>query len=106
MHLIFTAATPVSDRTSQIVQFCIRNDTEADASAESITAFDRQVVNEDKVVLETTTYDTPLKFRQNSICLRTSPASLCVSNSLRFLSDTKIQPQIMRIRLFQRRAVP
>ncbi|WP_017298635.1 aromatic ring-hydroxylating oxygenase subunit alpha [Nodosilinea nodulosa] len=60
MHLIFTAATPVSDRTSQIVQFCIRNDREADASAESIIAFDRQVVNEDKVVLESTDYDTPV----------------------------------------------
>lgn len=61
MHLIFTAATPVSDRTSQIVQFCVRNDTEADASAASIIAFDRQVVDEDKVVLETTDYDTPLE---------------------------------------------
>lgn len=60
MHLIFTAATPMSDRTSQIVQFCIRNDSEADASAESIIAFDRQVVDEDKVVLESTDYDTPL----------------------------------------------
>ena len=61
MHLIFTAATPVSDRTSQIIQFCIRNDTEADATAESISAFDRQVVNEDKAVLETTAYDTPIE---------------------------------------------
>jgi phenylpropionate dioxygenase-like ring-hydroxylating dioxygenase large terminal subunit len=60
MHLIFTAATPVSDRTSQIVQFCLRNDSEADASAESIVAFDRQVVNEDKLVLESTDYDTPV----------------------------------------------
>jgi phenylpropionate dioxygenase-like ring-hydroxylating dioxygenase large terminal subunit len=60
MHLIFTAATPIGDRTSQIVQFCIRNDTEADASADSINAFDRQVVDEDKAVLETTTYDTPI----------------------------------------------
>jgi phenylpropionate dioxygenase-like ring-hydroxylating dioxygenase large terminal subunit len=60
LHLIFTAATPIDDRTSQIVQFCIRNDTEADVSAESIVAFDRQVVEEDKVVLESTDYDTPL----------------------------------------------
>jgi len=59
-HLIFTAATPVSDRTSQIVQFCLRNDSEADASAESIIAFDRQVVDEDKLVLESTDYDTPV----------------------------------------------
>ncbi|PSR13130.1 Rieske (2Fe-2S) protein [filamentous cyanobacterium CCP3] len=60
MHLIFTAATPMSDRTSQIVQFCIRNDSEADASAESIITFDRQVVSEDKLVLESTDYDTPV----------------------------------------------
>jgi len=60
LHLIFTAATPISDGTSQIVQFCVRNDTEADASAESIIAFDRQVVDEDKRVLESTDYDTPV----------------------------------------------
>jgi hypothetical protein len=42
------------------VQFCVRNDTEADASAEDVIAFDRQVVLEDRVVLETTNYDTPL----------------------------------------------
>jgi len=59
-HSIFTAATPVSDRTSQIVQFCVRNDTEADVSAEDIVAFDRQVVLESRVVLETTNCDTPL----------------------------------------------
>jgi phenylpropionate dioxygenase-like ring-hydroxylating dioxygenase large terminal subunit len=60
MHLIFTAATPVSDRASQIIQFCVRNDTEADARAADVIAFDRQVVSEDRVVLESTNYDTPL----------------------------------------------
>ena len=60
MHLIVTAATPVNDRASQIVQFCIRNDTEADAKAAEIIAFDRQVVLEDRDVLESTDYDVPL----------------------------------------------
>ncbi|MEL6320859.1 MAG: Rieske 2Fe-2S domain-containing protein, partial [Cyanobacteria bacterium J06626_14] len=60
MHLIFTAATPVSDRTSQIVQFCLRNDTEEDASTDSIIAFDRAVTLEDKVILEGTDWDVPL----------------------------------------------
>ena len=60
MHLIFTAATPIDDRFSQIVQFCIRNDTEKDANAVDIIAFDRQVVSEDQVVLESTDFDTPL----------------------------------------------
>lgn len=61
MHLIFTAATPVNDRVSQIIQFCVRNDTEADAKATDIIAFDRQVTLEDKAVLESTDYDTPLE---------------------------------------------
>lgn len=60
VHLIFTAATPINDRSSQIVQFCVRNDTEADAKAEDIIAFDRSVTAEDQAVLESTDYDTPL----------------------------------------------
>ncbi|MEM9448012.1 MAG: aromatic ring-hydroxylating dioxygenase subunit alpha [Cyanobacteria bacterium P01_E01_bin.6] len=60
IHLIFTAATPVGDRTSQIVQFCLRNDTEDDASTESIIAFDRAVTLEDKAILEGTEWDVPL----------------------------------------------
>lgn len=42
------------------MQFCIRNDTEADAKAADIIAFDRQVVLEDQDVLESTDYDVPL----------------------------------------------
>ncbi len=61
MHMIFTAATPINDRTSQVVQFCVRNDTEADAKTEDIIAFDRQVTLEDRAVLETTDYDAPLE---------------------------------------------
>ena len=60
MHLIYTAATPINDHRSQIVQFCVRNDLETDAKAEDIVAFDRQVVLEDQVVLESTDFDAPL----------------------------------------------
>ncbi len=60
MHMIFTAATPINDRTSQVIQFCVRNDTEEDASTEGIIAFDRQVTLEDRSVLESTDYDAPL----------------------------------------------
>jgi phenylpropionate dioxygenase-like ring-hydroxylating dioxygenase large terminal subunit len=59
-HLIFTAYTPIDDQHSQVVQFCLRNDTEAEAKAADIIAFDRQVTSEDRVVLETTDYDAPL----------------------------------------------
>ena len=60
IHLIFTGYTPIDDQTSQLVQFCLRNDTEAEAKAADIIAFDRQVTQEDREVLETTDYDAPL----------------------------------------------
>jgi phenylpropionate dioxygenase-like ring-hydroxylating dioxygenase large terminal subunit len=60
IHLIFTAATPINDTSSQLVQFCLRNDTEADVSAESVIAFDRAVTLEDRAILEGTDYDVPL----------------------------------------------
>ena len=45
---------------SQIVQFCFRNDREAEAPAAGIIAFDRRVTAEDKEVLEGTDFDVPL----------------------------------------------
>ncbi|MEG4586041.1 hypothetical protein QUA54_12620 [Microcoleus sp. MOSTC5] len=35
--------TPINDSTSQMVQFCLRNDTEADAKTIDIIALDRAV---------------------------------------------------------------
>jgi hypothetical protein len=60
VHSIVTAATPIDDRTSQICQWVYRNDTEEQAPAEKVIAFDREVTIEDKRVLETTTWDVPL----------------------------------------------
>jgi len=59
-HIIVTAATPVGDGLCQVVQFCFRNDTEADAPAANVIAFDRRVTAEDQAVLETTDCDVPL----------------------------------------------
>jgi phenylpropionate dioxygenase-like ring-hydroxylating dioxygenase large terminal subunit len=64
IHLIFTAATPIDDRSSQIVQFCLRNDLEAAVTAESVVAFDRAVTLEDRVILEGTDYDAPLSISE------------------------------------------
>lgn len=63
VHLIFTAATPIDDRSIQLVQFCLRNDREAEATAADIVAFDRAVTLEDKHVLEGTDYDVPLEVK-------------------------------------------
>jgi phenylpropionate dioxygenase-like ring-hydroxylating dioxygenase large terminal subunit len=59
-HVIITAATPIDNRRTQLIQFAFRNDTEEQAPAKDIIAFDRQVTGEDRLVLEATEYDSPL----------------------------------------------
>ncbi len=60
-HSIITCATPIDDHKSMVVQFCYRNDTEEQAPAADIIAFDREVTLEDKIILETTEADVPLE---------------------------------------------
>lgn len=60
-HIIVNTMTPIDDKKSQMVQFCLRNDTEEDTSATDIIAFDREVTLEDKRILESTDSDVPLK---------------------------------------------
>jgi phenylpropionate dioxygenase-like ring-hydroxylating dioxygenase large terminal subunit len=59
-HVIVNTMTPIDDGTSQMVQFCVRNDTEADTKAADVIAFDRAVTHEDKQILESTDCDVPL----------------------------------------------
>lgn len=63
IHCIVTVATPIHDGRSQIVQFCLRNDTEADAPAADIIAFDRAVTLEDRAILESTEASTAIDLR-------------------------------------------
>ena len=60
VHCIVTVATPIDDSRSQIVQFAMRNDTEDQAPAEKVRAFDRVVTEEDKGILEATDPDVVL----------------------------------------------
>ncbi|PSB26792.1 aromatic ring-hydroxylating oxygenase subunit alpha [Stenomitos frigidus] len=73
VHLIFTAATPIDDRSSQIVQFCLRNDTEEAVTAESVVAFDRAVTLEDRLILEGTDYDVPLSTSEEQHMMTDKP---------------------------------
>lgn len=59
-HVLITSATPIDDERSMIVQFVYRNDTEEQAKAADIVAFDRQVTIEDKLILENVDQDVPL----------------------------------------------
>ncbi|AFY91877.1 aromatic ring-hydroxylating oxygenase subunit alpha [Chamaesiphon minutus] len=60
VHIIVNTMTPIDDLTSQMVQFCIRNDTEQDTPSADAIAFDRAVTLEDKRILESTDCDVPL----------------------------------------------
>jgi phenylpropionate dioxygenase-like ring-hydroxylating dioxygenase large terminal subunit len=60
IHVICTLTAPIDDRSSTVIQFALRNDTEADAPAADVVAFDRQVTNEDKAVLQECEFDIPL----------------------------------------------
>jgi len=52
IHVLVTCATPMTDRTSMILQWVYRNDTEAEVSTAEVIAFDRAVTLEDKRILE------------------------------------------------------
>ena len=86
-HLIFTAYTPIDDRHSQVVQFCLRNDTEAEAKAADIIAFDRQVTAEDRAVLETTDYDAPLALGEEQHMVSDQPGIIMRRRLTKLLKD-------------------
>lgn len=75
-HIIVNTPTPIADDRSQIVQFCLRNDTEADTPAQKVIQFDRAVTLEDKRILETTDPDVPLDLTQEQHMLTDKPGIL------------------------------
>lgn len=66
IHSIVTCATPIDDRSCQLVQFVYRNDGESDVPAASVIAFDRRVVDEDMDVLETTEHNVSLDIKKKA----------------------------------------
>ena len=89
VHIIVNTATPINDSSSQIVQFCLRNDTEADTKAEDVVAFDRAVTLEDKAVLETTDYDVPLDIKLEQHMMTDKPGILMRRKLSRLLADAR-----------------
>lgn len=63
-HIVVNTMTPINDSASQMVQFCLRNDTEKDVPAVDVIKFDRAVTLEDKDILESTDYNVPLEKNQ------------------------------------------
>lgn len=76
VHIIVNTMTPINDSTSQMVQVCLRNDTEADTKTRDVIAFDRAVTLEDKRILESTDYDVPLTLNREEHMLTDRPGIL------------------------------
>ncbi|MEO0410132.1 MAG: aromatic ring-hydroxylating dioxygenase subunit alpha [Cyanobacteria bacterium P01_A01_bin.135] len=72
-HIVVNTMTPIADDWSQMVQFCVRNDSEADTPAQDVVAFDRAVTLEDKRILESTDYDVPLTLSQEQHMMTDRP---------------------------------
>jgi len=85
IHSIVTAATPIDDQCSQIVQFCFRNDTESDTSTADVIRFDRAIVEEDKHILEGTDPDVPLDPRGIEANMASDQPGLIICEMLRDL---------------------
>ncbi|HTR87387.1 MAG TPA: aromatic ring-hydroxylating dioxygenase subunit alpha [Reyranella sp.] len=60
VHIIMTLTAPIDDRRSQVIQFLLRTDSEAEAPAANLIKFDRQVTHEDMTILEACDWDVPL----------------------------------------------
>jgi phenylpropionate dioxygenase-like ring-hydroxylating dioxygenase large terminal subunit len=59
-HMLVTGICPVDDGHLRLVQWAMRNDTEADVPAADVVAFDRAVTLEDQDLLEATNPDYEL----------------------------------------------
>lgn len=91
VHIIVNTATPINDTSSQIVQFCLRNDTETDISAQEVVAFDRAVTLEDKAVLETTDYDVPLDIKLEQHMMTDKPGIVMRRKLSRLLATNNVK---------------
>jgi phenylpropionate dioxygenase-like ring-hydroxylating dioxygenase large terminal subunit len=99
IHSIVTCATPIDDQRSQIIQFCFRNDTEADTSTEDVIRFDRAVVEEDRFILEGTDWDIPLQGRGIEMSMASDRPGLLMRDMLAELFEAHGEVDVTRHRL-------
>lgn len=59
-HIILNSATPIDDGRIMVVQWLYRNDTEADCPAQLLIDWDFKITREDKDIIESTDFDTPI----------------------------------------------
>jgi hypothetical protein len=65
--VIINCFTPIDDGHIQLVQWLFRNDTEADCPEDLLVAFDRQITDEDRDMLEATDPDALVDTRRRGV---------------------------------------
>jgi phenylpropionate dioxygenase-like ring-hydroxylating dioxygenase large terminal subunit len=85
-HVMVKACTPVDDASTRQLQFVVRSDREEQRPAADIVAFDAQVWDEDRAVLETAHHDFFLDLTAN-VHLRVDRPSIEYRRMLRELVD-------------------
>lgn len=86
-HVIINNPTPIDDNHIQVVQFCFRNDSELEVSKEDLIKFEREILNEDRLVLETTDYNYPLFKEYNEVHMPTDKAGILVRKKIKKVID-------------------
>lgn len=92
VHIIVTLAAPIEDERFMFSQFVLRNDTEAEAPAADVIAFDRAVTLEDRAVVETTRAFVPLDDLQAERSMPSDKAGLLMRRMFRDLFERHGEP--------------
>jgi phenylpropionate dioxygenase-like ring-hydroxylating dioxygenase large terminal subunit len=96
VHAICGFATPIDDQHVRRIQFVFRNDTEADAPAEQVAAFDRRVQSEDRRLLETLDADFPLSPHAEAQMAMDRPGLLYRERLVALIEDHDPNAQLVR----------
>lgn len=86
-HVIINNPTPIDDNHIQVVQFCFRSDSEAEVSREDLIKFERKILDEDRLVLETTDYNYPLFHEYAEVHMPTDKAGILVRKKIKKMID-------------------
>jgi phenylpropionate dioxygenase-like ring-hydroxylating dioxygenase large terminal subunit len=96
VHAICGVATPIDDAHVQRIQFVFRSDTEADARAADVAAFDRRVQSEDRRLLETLDADFPLSPNAEAQMAMDRPGLLYRERLVKLILDHDPNAQLVR----------
>ena len=92
VHVFVTLIAPVEDDRFVFSQFALRNDTEADAPAADVIAFDRNVTHEDKRIVQGTDLHVPIHDPQAERSMASDKPGMLIRRAFRDLFEKHGEP--------------